>query len=201
MSSRWLQRRAPQKGLERARHFAAHQDQRRSMCAFGNLHPLRRQRAASHRRRASSCRTDQPPEDRAAQRSSRLLRATTTKQETECFDASWSRLRGLPGPRWCFRRRALQTDASAIPSNRIRPGRRRRRPTNRRRSEGFVFSPMLYPATRPGAHESLTITCLHQSFAVSVFPFATGSVKTGRRHKQGEPLWPSVKRKRVGSNA
>jgi hypothetical protein len=63
------------------------------------------------------------------------------------------------------------------------------------------FSPMLYPAACPGAHESLTITRLHKSFAVSVSPFATASVKTECRHKQGGPLWPSVKRKRAGSSA
>jgi hypothetical protein len=64
-----------------------------------------------------------------------------------------------------------------------------------------VSSPMLYPATRLGAHDSLTIIRLHQSFAVSAFRFATASVKTGRRHKQGEPRWLSVKRKRAGSSA
>jgi hypothetical protein len=48
---------------------------------------------------------------------------------------------------------------------------------------------MFYPAACTGAHESLTITRLHQSFAVSVFPFATASVKTGRRHNQKEAGW------------
>jgi hypothetical protein len=99
MSSRWRQQQEHQKGLEPAQHFVAHPDQKRLMCAFGSLHPPRRQQAASHLRPMSSCRTDQPPEDRAAQRSSRLSRAKTRKQETECFDASWSRSRRLQGRR------------------------------------------------------------------------------------------------------
>jgi hypothetical protein len=131
---------------------------------------------ASHRRRASLCRTDQPPEDRAAQRSSRLLRATTRNRRQNASahlgaDHAGSRDRAgaLGGAIFerCFAN-SEQYGQDAEDDD---------RPTADEPEDSSLRQCFIRPPAR-GAHESLTITRLHHRLS-SPFPPSQSKLDAG----------------------